>query len=99
MRKNIYIKILGLNKIYNVAVHDYFIWSHLGCPNIHHQFSKEQLKSKAILFLTRNTLWWDVKRGDVQKEGCKFESYVWHVDKKFVSFNCVLYRVVTLFLL
>jgi len=33
----------------------------------------------------------------VQKEGCKFESHVWHVDKKFVSFNCVLYIVVTLF--
>jgi len=33
----------------------------------------------------------------VQKEGCKFESHVWHVDKKFASFNCVLYTVVTLF--
>ena len=33
----------------------------------------------------------------MQKEGCKFESHVWHMDKKFVSFNCVLYTVVTLF--
>ena len=49
------------------------------------------------MFLTINTLWCDGKRGNVQKEGCKFESHVWHVDKKFVSFNCVLYRVAILF--
>ena len=42
-------------------------------------------------------MWCDGKRGNVQKEGCKFESHVWHVDKKFVSFNCVLYRIVILF--